>query len=39
MIENHNTVIGMFDRLGKTNVKKKTKRRRVFHVYFRIASI
>jgi len=39
MIENHNTVIPEIDRLGRTNVKLKTKRRRDFHVYFRIASI
>ena len=39
MIENHNTVIADADRLGITNVSKKTKRIRVFHVYFRIASI
>ena len=30
MIENHNTVIPKIDRLGITNVKLKTKRRREF---------
>ena len=39
MIENHNTVIVDSDRLGITNVNKKTKRIRDIHVYFRIASI
>ena len=39
MIENHNTVIVDSDRLGTTNVNKKTKRIRDIHVYFRIASI